>query len=111
MNRLGLPVAVSFDCAEPLHIFGVQNFHPFTILRRIGLPSHVMSDTHTQTSLFVLRNSVPCLLSLNVYQYIFLAVSIHFCEYLPNSCSIWTNLGQIYDPFWQPCILNYFMSS
>ena len=30
MNRLCLPVAVNFDCAELLHIFGAQNFHPLT---------------------------------------------------------------------------------
>ena len=32
MNRLCLPVAVNFDCTELSHIFGAQNFHPFTIL-------------------------------------------------------------------------------
>ena len=31
MNRLRLPIAVNFDCAELSHIFGVQNLHPFTI--------------------------------------------------------------------------------
>ena len=33
MNRLCLPVAVNFNCAELSHIFGAQNFHPLTILK------------------------------------------------------------------------------